>query len=67
MKESKAQDLRDLSEAELDARYKDACKELFRLKNQRSQSKKLEKPHLIPEKKKEIARVLTVMREKELA
>lgn len=63
----KAKDLRDQSLDEIKAAYSDTCKELFHLINQGKQEKKLEKPHLIRQKRKEIARVLTVLREKELA
>ena len=60
----KAKDFRDKSVEELEATYDDLCKELFQLKNEGRHSKKLEKPHLIGQKKKEIARLLTVLNEK---
>lgn len=63
----KAKELRDLSIDELQANYQDTKKELFRLVNDARISKKTEKPHLIQGKKKEIARILTVMHEKQLA
>jgi large subunit ribosomal protein L29 len=63
----KAKDFRDLSLDELEATHSDARKELYNLINESKHSKKLEKPHLIPLKKKEIARLLTVMHEKRLA
>lgn len=63
----KAKDFRDLSIDECEATCSDARKELFNLINEFRHSKKLEKPHLIPQKKKEIARLLTVIHEKRLA
>lgn len=63
----KAKDLRDQSLEELQAAHRDCCKELFILVNQSKQEKKLEKPHLLSQKRKDIARLLTVIREKELA
>lgn len=63
----KAIEFRDMSNEELEATYQDLLKEVFHLRNEFKQSRKLEKPHLIPEKKKEIARLLTVKHEKQLA
>jgi large subunit ribosomal protein L29 len=63
---AKATDLRDLSIEDLELRYSDLSKELFGLRNEMKVSKKLEKPHLIRMKKKERARVMTVLREREL-
>ena len=63
----KAKDLRDQSIEELEANLLDTKKELFELKNELKQSKKLEKPHLLREKKKDIAKLLTIVREKQLA
>ena len=63
----KASDFRDLSNEELDATYADLLKETFMLRNEFRQAKKLEKPHVLKEKKKEIARLLTVKQEKQLA
>ncbi len=63
----KAKDLRDQSLEELNAQYDDCCKDLFHIVNQSKQATKLEKPHLLRQKRKNKARILTVMREKELA
>lgn len=63
----KAKDFRDLSIEELEATYNDARKELFHLVNELKHSKKAEKTHLISQKKKEIARLLTVKRQKQLS
>jgi large subunit ribosomal protein L29 len=62
----KAKNLRDQSIEELEAILLDTKKELFTLKNEMKQSKKLEKPHLLSEKKNDIAKLLTVVREKQM-
>lgn len=58
-------ELRDQSQEELKAQYGELSKEIFNLKNEVSMTKKLEKPHLLREKKKKRARVMTALREKE--
>ena len=63
----KAKDLRDQTKEELEAILQDTKKELYELKNQLRQTKKIEKPHLLNEKKKDVAKLLTVLSEKELA
>lgn len=64
----KAQEIRDLSDDEIQARYLDEQKVLFKLINERAQSRKqFDKPHRVREKRKEIARILTVQRQKQLA
>ncbi len=60
----KAQELRDQSVEELEASYLDCQKELFHMINEMKQTKKIEKPHLIREKKRGIARLLTIIKEK---
>ena len=62
----KAKDLINQSDGELEAEYHDTCKEIFALKNELRVSKKLEKPHLLREKRKERARILTVMRQRKM-
>jgi large subunit ribosomal protein L29 len=64
---SKAQQYRDLSALELEATLGDTRKELFHLINDAKKTKKPEKPHLVFQKKKEIARMLTVLTEKQSA
>jgi large subunit ribosomal protein L29 len=64
---SKAKDYRDMSAQELMALKDDKQKELFHFVNEYKLSKKLEKPHLIRQIKKDIARVLTVLTEKQSA
>jgi ribosomal protein L29 len=63
---SKAKEHRDQSVDELKAILDDKRKELFQHINQRSQEKKFEKPHLIEQTRREIARILTVLTEKEM-
>lgn len=64
---AKAKELRDLSLEELEANYQDARKALFHLVNERKLSKQFEKPHRIPETKKQIAQLLTIISEKQQA
>lgn len=61
---SKAQSFKDMSKEELEATCLDKRKELFQLVNERKQAQQFEKPHRIKQTKKEIARILTVLREK---
>lgn len=60
-----AKELRDQTASELVALYRDLSKQIFELNNELSIHRKLEKPHLLREKKRERARVMTVLREKE--
>jgi large subunit ribosomal protein L29 len=60
----KAQDLRNESGDELDLKLKTLRSEIFDLRSQKLDSK-TQKTHLIGQKRKDIARILTVMREKE--
>lgn len=64
---TKAQQYRDLSVEELEAALSDARRELFQLVNQEKRVKKAEKPHLVFQKKKDVARMLTVLTEKQPA
>lgn len=62
-----AQEFRDQSKDELIAKLKETKKELFELRNEQKRTRKVEKPHLLKEKKKDIAKMNTIIREKELA
>lgn len=62
----KAKDLRDQTVEELQKMERAALSELFEMVN-RAHIEKPEKPHLIGSKRKEIARLKTVIREKQLA
>lgn len=63
---TKAKDLRTQSESELKELYQDLSKELFEMRNQMQVKRKMDKPHLMRIKKKDRARVMTVLREKEM-
>jgi large subunit ribosomal protein L29 len=64
---AKAKELRDQSPEELKALYQDLSKELFQLRNEMKITRKIEKPHLVRIKKKDRARAMTILREKEMA
>ena len=63
----KAQELRDQSVEELKARLEETKREIYEFRNEMKRTRKLEKPHLLREKKKDIAKLNTIIREKELA
>jgi large subunit ribosomal protein L29 len=60
----KASEFKDQSVEELRVAYNELSKDIFQLKNEIRMTRKVEKPHLIREKKRERARVLTVLRQK---
>jgi len=62
---SKASDLINQSQEELHALLLDIDKELFELRNKLSIERSIEKPHLFKAKKKERARILTVLTQME--
>jgi len=62
----KAKELRDQSQEDLKALYQDLSKELFQMRNEMKVARKMEKPHLARIKKKDRARVMTILREKEI-
>ena len=57
--------LREQSVAELQSQCDELNIGLFELKCENSVQRKLEKPHLLKEKRRQKARVLTILREKE--
>ena len=59
----KAKEFREMSSDELNAKLKELKNELFNLRFQHAINQ-LENPHKISETKKEIARVMTVITEK---
>ncbi len=59
----KATELRNMSEADLGAKLADLKQELFNLRFQLAINQ-LDNPHKIADVKKDIARVMTVIREK---
>ncbi len=62
----KTTEIRKLSAAELEKRVADLKKDLFQLRLQHA-TNQLENPLKIAEVKRDIARIKTIMREKELA
>jgi large subunit ribosomal protein L29 len=62
----KARELTDLDADELEAKLAEAKEELFNLRFQ-NVTGQLDNPHRLREVRKDIARVLTVMRQRELA
>lgn len=63
----KIEEIRDLSTEELEVTLRDLRAESFKLSNEFKHAEKNAKTHLIRETKKSIARVCTVMNEKQLA
>jgi large subunit ribosomal protein L29 len=63
---AKAKEFRDQSQEELKALYQDLSKELFQLRNEMKVNRKMEKPHMVRVKKKDRARVMTILRENEI-
>lgn len=63
----KAKDLRELSEEEIKAILAEKQSEAFTLTNKREREKKIDNPQQIRGLKRDIARILTVLRQKELA
>jgi ribosomal protein L29 len=64
---SKAQEYHDQSVSDLEAAHGELRKELYQLIAQKKVERKLEQPHRIPETKKKIARLLTVLHAKRSA
>ena len=62
---TKATQFRDQSEDELKDLLQKKQNECFQLRNQRQKEKKLDKPHLLKSTRKDIARILTALSEKE--
>ena len=61
----KMKELNELSSKELQGQHADICREIFHLTNELKSSRKLERPHELKEKKKDRARILTVLRQKQ--
>lgn len=61
----KTEEIRELSDEEMDAELERLHRELFTLRMQRA-SDQLPQTHLLVEAKRDIARVRTIMREREL-
>lgn len=62
---TKANNLRDQSVEELELNLETARKDLFNLRCELSQSARWEKPHRLKQNRKEVARLLTILHEKQ--
>ena len=60
----KAKDLINQTIQELEAQHEQLCREIFEVTNELRMSRKLDKPHLLKEKKRARARILTVLSQK---
>ncbi len=60
----KAKDLRQLSSEELESKYEELAEQLFKLRIQKSIGQ-LDNPAKIKQVKRDIARILTILRERE--
>lgn len=61
----KAKEIQDQSVEELTALAWDLEKEIYQLKNELKMARKLEKPHLLKEKRRDRARILTILSQKQ--
>ena len=57
-------EFKDQSVAELQAQHADLRKEIFKMRNELSGAHKLDKPHLLRQKKRDCARILTLLNQK---
>lgn len=64
-KKKKKTELKEQSVVELNAQLRDLDREIFLLRNELSIQRKLEKPHLLKEKRKNKARILTILTQKQ--
>lgn len=62
---TKAKELREQAVEELEAMVTNLRRELYALANEASQAQKFEKGHRLPQKKRELARVLTILKDKQ--
>ncbi len=61
-----AKKLREKSLEDLELMDKNLSKDIFKLRSEKRLARKLEKPHALRQKKRERARVLTLLRERML-
>ncbi|KPK33405.1 MAG: hypothetical protein AMS24_01225 [Chlamydiae bacterium SM23_39] len=61
---SNIKELRDLPIEQLEVLIEDLNKDIFNLKSQLALQKKIEKPHLIKEKRRDRARAIMILSEK---
>jgi large subunit ribosomal protein L29 len=64
MAKKKKKEIKDQSVKELNAEVRELDREIFQLRNELATQRKLEKPHLIKEKRKNKARILTILARK---
>lgn len=57
-------EFRDQSIEELQALHHDLSQEIYEMKNEISMTRKIEKPHLLRKKKRDRARILTLLNKK---
>lgn len=62
---TKAKDLRDQSQEDLESALDDARKALFKLRSEVTKGGEIEKPHRISITRREIARIMTLLHEKQ--
>lgn len=62
----KFEEIKNQSVEELEAQAEDISREIYDLTNQLRVLRKLEKPHLLTSKKRDMARVLTALSQKQL-
>ena len=65
MAKKKKTELKEQSVVELNAQLRDLDREIFLFRNELSIQRKLEKPHLLKEKRKNKARILTILTQKQ--
>ena len=58
------EEMRSQSAEQLQLRDQEIMEEIYRLRNEKKIKQNVEKPHLLNQKKKERARVLTLLKEK---
>ena len=61
----KMKELNELSTKELQGQHADVSRDIFHLTSELKTSRKLERPHELKEKKKDRARILTILRQKQ--
>lgn len=62
---AKTKELRDMSVEELQASLQETSRELFDLTNELMTAKKIEEPHRIRQARRDRARILTILTEKQ--
>ncbi len=63
---AKISELREQSAGDLKVLFEDLSKEMFQLRNEFKITRKIEKTHLIKEKKRKRAQIMTILRENEI-